>query len=203
MPSVYQLKKDFQSLLRPLVKKLAKAKIVPNQVTISAIILSAAGGLYMALWPQKSWPWLILPLILFLRMALNAIDGMLAREHRMKSKLGGLLNELGDVISDTFLYLPFALIEGIGGLVVVICILSIITEFAGLAAVSIGSSRRYDGPMGKSDRALVFGTLGFLLGLGIKPSTWLDSILIITLILLVVTIYNRCKNALKEAKKNG
>jgi len=36
-------------------------------------------------------------------MALNAIDGMLAREHHMQSKLGAILNELGDVVSDTVL----------------------------------------------------------------------------------------------------
>jgi CDP-diacylglycerol--glycerol-3-phosphate 3-phosphatidyltransferase len=33
-------------------------------------------------------------------MALNAIDGMLAREHDMQSPLGAMLNELGDVLSD-------------------------------------------------------------------------------------------------------
>ena len=43
---------------------------------------------------------LLLPAVLFLRMALNAIDGMLAREHNQKSALGAILNELGDVFSD-------------------------------------------------------------------------------------------------------
>ena len=51
---------------------------------------------------------LLVPLVLFKRMALNAIDGMLAREHGMKSALGGFLNELADVISDAAIYLPFA-----------------------------------------------------------------------------------------------
>ena len=50
----------------------------------------------------------LLPAVLFVRMALNAIDGMLAREHGQKSALGAFLNELCDVVSDAALYLPFA-----------------------------------------------------------------------------------------------
>ena len=60
--------------------------------------------------PNWQLPLLLLPLVLFLRMALNAIDGMMAREFGQKSRLGAVLNELGDVLSDACLYLPFALL---------------------------------------------------------------------------------------------
>ncbi len=154
----------------------------------------------MALWPEQSWPWLLLPFLLFLRMALNAIDGMLAREHNMKSKIGAILNELGDVISDTALYLPFALITGIWSwLVIITCLLAIISEMTGLIGIQIGASRRYDGPMGKSDRAFVFGVIGLLIGMGVESGTWLNVIQLIVATLLTATIYNRAKNALKEA----
>lgn len=43
----------------------------------------------------------------FIRMALNALDGMLARECNQQTRLGAILNETGDVISDIALYLPF------------------------------------------------------------------------------------------------
>src|ERR1700722_9921951 len=109
MASVYQLKSRFQGLLSPLVGRLALAGATANQVTLSAVALSLLWGACEALFPQERWPWLLLPALLFLRMALNAIDGMLAREHNMKSNLGAVLNELGDVISDAALYLPFAL----------------------------------------------------------------------------------------------
>src|SRR5687768_14872024 len=111
MPSIYQLKAGFQNLLRPIVNRLAAFGVTANQVTISAIVLSALGGLVVALFPDRPWSFLFLIIILFVRMALNAADGMLAREHAMQSKLGTLLNELGDVISDVALYLPFALIS--------------------------------------------------------------------------------------------
>ena len=49
-------------------------------------------------------------------MALNAIDGMLAREFNQKSRLGGYLNEITDVVSDAALYLPFAFVAPFDGI---------------------------------------------------------------------------------------
>lgn len=197
MPSIYQLKTRFQALLRPLVKGLAVKGVTANQVTLAAVGLSALGGVCMLLEPWERWPWLLLPVLLFLRMALNAIDGMLAREHGMQSKLGAVLNELGDVVSDTLLYLPFALLAGWP--VVLVCLLAVISEMAGLIGIQIGASRRYDGPMGKSDRAFVFGLAGVLVGLGVVQVAWLQGLFLLTALLVAWTIYNRVRNALREA----
>ena len=43
---------------------------------------------------------------------------------------------------------------------------SCVSEMAGALAPMVGAARRYDGPMGKSDRALVFGVLGLYVGAG-------------------------------------
>jgi CDP-diacylglycerol--glycerol-3-phosphate 3-phosphatidyltransferase len=135
-------------------------------------------------------------------MALNAIDGMLAREHDMKSDLGAVLNEIGDVVSDTALYLPLAIVPGFRPeLVVATVTLAIISEMTGVVAVQIGASRRYDGPMGKSDRAFVFGLLCLLVGCGVAIEQWLDVILGIMTFLLALTIFNRSRQALKEIGK--
>ena len=86
---------------------------------------------------------MLIPLVLFLRMALNAIDGMLAREHHMASRLGAVLNELGDVISDTALYLPLALVPGVPAFwLVSAVVLAVISEMTGVVAVQIGAERR-------------------------------------------------------------
>lgn len=201
MPSVYQLKSRFQSILRPVVGKLAENHITANQVTVFALLISAAQSLWMVMGRDSNYPWLFLPFLLFIRMALNAIDGMLAREHNMKSKLGAILNELADVISDTLLYLPFALIAGIySWAAVIICLLAIISEMTGVIGVQIGGTRRYDGPMGKSDRAAVFGLSGFLFGAGIINISWLNNIFFVMILLLIATIYNRASHSLKETK---
>ncbi|MFZ4763302.1 MAG: hypothetical protein ACOYK8_10855 [Alphaproteobacteria bacterium] len=100
--------------------------------------------------------------------------------------------------------MPFALVMGASGwIVVIICLLAIISEMAGVIGVQIGVSRRYDGPMGKSDRAFVFGTVGLLLGLGVNAGTWLDIAFVIVALLLMLTIFNRTNNALKEVKTHG
>ena len=133
-------------------------------------------------------------------MALNAIDGMLAREHDMQSSLGALLNELGDVVSDSALYLPLAMVPLFDSrLVVIIVVLSAVSEMAGVVAVQIGSMRRYEGPMGKSDRAFWIGLLSLLAGLGLINEPWMTISLTAISALLILTIFNRGSKALKES----
>lgn len=199
MPSIYDLKPKFQNLLRPIVKALANNGITANHITVLAMIISfLAGGLVLA-FPESNWPLLTIPAVLFIRMALNAIDGMLAREHDMKSSLGAILNELGDVLSDVALYLPLAVIADINAsLIVLVVIFSIISEMTGVVAIQIGAQRRYDGPMGKSDRAFLFGVIALILGMGVNPQPWLNYLLIIMLVLLALTTLNRARKALEE-----
>lgn len=200
MPSVYDLKPRFQSLLRPLVGSLARSGVTANQVTLAAVVVSVATGTALLLAPRASWALLLVPAVLLLRMALNAVDGMLAREHGQQSRLGALLNELGDVGSDAALYLPFAMIPGLDPrLVVVIVVLALIAEMTGVVAVQIGGERRYEGPMGKSDRAFAFGLLALLLGLGVAPGRWSTGLLAAVAVLAAATIVNRGRRALARA----
>ena len=79
VPSIYDVKPKFQKLLRPLVRALAGHGVTANQVTVAAMLISIAAGGAIVLQPAASRLLLLIPLVLFLRMALNAIDGMLAR----------------------------------------------------------------------------------------------------------------------------
>ena len=199
--TIYDLKPAFQNLLRPVCRVLATAGVTANQVTVAAMLVSLLVGGLFAAYPTSAWAAYLVPIWLFVRMALNAIDGMLAREHNMKSALGGVLNEIGDVVSDTALYLPFAIVPGLSpALVIAVVLLSIVTEMAGLVAVQIGASRRYDGPMGKSDRAFVFGLLALLLGLGIDATWWMNAGLGVVALLTAWTVINRCRKALAEVR---
>ncbi len=199
--SVYQLKSRFQDLLRPLVSRLEHWGVTANQVTVAAMLISVAVGSWLVIAENKIWFWLI-PVWLFIRMAMNAIDGMLAREFNQQSALGAYLNEMGDLVSDIALFAPFLWIAPFQphwmGLIIV---LALLTEFAGLLGLSVGASRRYDGPMGKSDRALLFGILGGWLAVdGFLPEwmVWLQPLLIA---LLLWTIFNRIRRGLAEAAK--
>lgn len=196
--TIYDLKPRFQGLLRPLTNWLAKIGVTANQVTLTAAAASVVLGISLA-FSESIRLFLLLPPFLFIRMALNAVDGMLAREHGQQTRLGAILNETTDVISDAVLYLPFALIpEANPILVVVVVLLAIISEMTGILGQTIGSSRRYDGPLGKSDRAFLFGLLGLLIGLEIPMSPYLDGVLVVAAIFLVVTSFRRARLALAE-----
>jgi CDP-diacylglycerol--glycerol-3-phosphate 3-phosphatidyltransferase len=202
MPSIYDLKPKFQQLLRPMVKALAGTGVTANQVTIAALLLSLTAGQLIARM-HGGRLLLLLPAVLFVRMALNAIDGMLAREHNQKSALGAILNELGDVIADVGLYLPLAAVpEFDSWLVIGVVILSVLTEMTGVMGVQIGASRRYDGPLGKSDRAFLFGLMGLLLGLRVHIERAIPIVLFAMILLLVLTILNRARRALQEVSLN-
>ena len=200
MPTIYDLKPKFQALLRPFCMRLADAGVTANQVTLIACGLSLAHGAAHLSQPGAKWVLILLPVILFVRMAFNAIDGMLAREFGQASKLGAILNELTDVISDAALYLPFAFIPGLPAPLVVVAVLfGIIAEMTGVVGIQIGASRRYDGPFGKSDRAFFFGALAILLVL-FDPGRWSTVLIAFACALSAATIVNRSRVALKEVQ---
>ena len=201
MPSIYDLKPKFQALLRPLMNKLAAVGITPNAVTIVALLGSLAAGAIVSLAGSRPLLLLLLPIWLFARMGLNAIDGMMARELGMATQLGAVLNELGDAMSDLGLYLPLAFIHRQAQWpVVAFSIGAVLTEFCGVLARALGAGRRYDGPMGKSDRAFVVGALGvasFFAPRLIDIWPWIFSV---AALLTVVTCWNRTSKGLRELK---
>lgn len=200
MISVYNLKKNFQNILRPISDALYKCGVTANMVTISALVLSLATGLVIY-FTKSPIALAMLPLVLFVRMALNAIDGMLAREHNQKSIVGIYLNEIGDVLSDVFIYVPVLWYCGIcEHLTLLFTILMIISELVGIMGVQAGADRRYEGPMGKSDRAFVFGTLGLVLFFIVIHTVYLNWLIAVLSVLLVWTSFNRIKSGIKQAK---
>ena len=182
MASIYALKGRFQNLLRPVVTSLAACGITANQVTLFTLLACCACGYWV--WAQEDMRWFwLLPPAYFLRMALNAMDGMLAKEHNQASRLGAILNEVSDFLGDAAMYLPFAKLVSaklwwltIGA--------AWATELAGL----FGIRRRYDGPMGKSDRAFVFGAAAIFW-------QWTEAILAAIIVLCGVTIWNRLRRS--------
>jgi CDP-diacylglycerol--glycerol-3-phosphate 3-phosphatidyltransferase len=194
MVSIYQLKPRFQSLLRPLVQRFANAGITANGVTLAAMLVSLAIGFSLCVASERHSLFLLLPIWMFVRMAFNAIDGMLAREFGQKSALGAYLNELSDVISDAALYLPFVLIAPFTWWsVVAVVFFSAVSEMAGALGPMVGTERRYDGPMGKSDRAFVFGALGLWVGLSASLPAWVFWVMPLMTAAILLNIFNRVR----------
>lgn len=197
--SLYALKPKFQNTLRPFANSLAERGVTANQVTLFAAGGSIVVGALAGLGVFARALFLLIPLWLFARMALNAIDGMLAREHGQKSTLGAYLNELGDVVSDVALVLPFLAISAFAPADVwLFALTAVIVECAGLIGPLVGVSRRYDGPFGKSDRALALGAFALWIGLGFPVggvAVWLWRLLIV---LSIVTVVRRVQAGIAE-----
>ncbi|APW55839.1 CDP-alcohol phosphatidyltransferase family protein [Pasteurella multocida] len=197
--SIYDLKPKFQNLLRPTVVKLAQRGVSANQVTLLACVISVVLGLFLTALAEVHWLFILIPIWLFIRMALNAIDGMLAREFHQKSRLGGYLNEITDVVSDAALYLPFACIFPFDPLLIGLIIwLAALTELCGILGQVQGQTRRYDGPLGKSDRAFLFGVLGLAYTFYAPLPEWLYWVAWLVVLLLILTCIKRVRAGLAE-----
>jgi CDP-diacylglycerol--glycerol-3-phosphate 3-phosphatidyltransferase len=188
-----------------MLQTLASYGITPNQITASAIILSLFGG--SIIWASKSYPHLLLtvPILLLIRMALNALDGLLAREYNQASPLGEISNEVGDVVSDMALYLPLLNLFNFSQttilLIAMFITLACLTEFCGILSKTMTGIRRYDGPMGKSDRAFCIGVLAITFYF--SPSMLFKTSTIIFLILdslLMISCMNRIQYILISQK---
>ena len=207
MPSIYELKPAFQNLLRPFVNYLYRKGITANQITLLAMFISIGISTFIYFYFSKvavNYFLLIYPIWMLIRMAFNAIDGMLAREFNQQSNLGAFYNELCDVISDSALFFSLIVFSIINSeLLLFMIFLSILSEYSGVMAPLIGKERRYDGPMGKSDRAfwtnlitviLIFSSFfdfseAFL-------SYTINGLFSAICILLILTTYNRIKNSI-------
>jgi phosphatidylglycerophosphate synthase len=199
MPSVYDLKPRFQALLRPIMARLARWGLTPNAITLIAVAGSLTVGAAVSQAGARPALLMLLPIWLFTRMALNALDGMMARELGMATPMGAALNELGDVLADVGLYLPLAVVyEPSQWPVVAFSVGAMLTEFCGVLGRALGASRRYEGPMGKSDRALLVGALGLLTFVWpdlLKLWPWVFGA---GALLMLLTCWNRVSRALKE-----
>ena len=198
MISIYKIKPKFQQLLKPILVGLHKMGISANQITIASVFLSFLIGL--AFWNSSQYHLLFLavPIGLLVRMALNALDGMMAKTYNQQTKKGEILNELGDVFSDVFIFFPLLKYEReyIYLVIAFIC-LGIINEFAGILGKAVTGERRYDGPMGKSDRAFVISVLAILYFFSVNlghASFWIFMALNI---LILLSTYIRIKRSLK------
>jgi len=199
VPSTYDLKPAFQRMLLPVLGRLRQAGVTPNALTWVAILLSGGLGYAFVLGLEhRAWFYAVAAGLL-LRMALNALDGMMARQFDMTSKAGAVLNELGDVVSDALVMWPLAWMPGVHpGWVGALLWMSAVNECAGVLGAAVGGERRYEGPMGKSDRTLVWGLFCLLLGAGVPVEGHVQTGVWVVLAGLCWSTFRRVRAILNE-----
>ena len=200
MISIYKIKPRFQALLMPILNGLHKLGVTANMITWAAILLSIGTGVFAYFYPNQI-ALLILPISLLIRMALNALDGMMARIHNMQSKKGEVLNELGDVVSDFVMFYPIGILFKLNGLILLAFLfLSVTNEYAGILGKAVSGERRYEGPMGKSDRAFVVGLFSLLFYFFPGWNPFSDYVFFIVIILLIISTLVRINKTINLSK---
>jgi len=201
--SIYKIKPKFQQLLMPMLKLLRILGISPNSITVFSILLSFVIAYFFWNTSDNSSYFLIVAFGLLLRMMLNALDGMMARIYNLQSKLGEILNEVGDIISDVAIYFPLILFEFLEiEIAIIFILLSIINEFCGVIAKVISGERRYDGPMGKSDRAFLVGVICIVYYFTNGLDPYMNYIIGGSSILMIFSSYVRLTKSMKNGKNN-
>ena len=185
-------------MLKPLLNRFHKVGVTANAITWTAILLSTAIGAMFWFFPNGHMLW-VFAVGLLVRMALNTFDGMMARMSEATSASGEILNELGDVLCDVVMYCPLIMLPGVNFRCVLLFIfLAMLNEFTGVLSKAATGSRRYDGPMGKSDRALILAATCLLFFFWPGVMAAFDYVFAGMSVLLVLGSTIRIKNGLAQ-----
>jgi CDP-diacylglycerol--glycerol-3-phosphate 3-phosphatidyltransferase len=195
------LKPWLKRVCRPIAEHLARMGVTANQVTLASLVGSVAVGSLLCAYPAHPALFALLAVWMPVKTACAAIDGTLAIEFGQKNRLGGVLNEIGDIVSDAALFLPLAFVAPFTtNTIVFLIILIVLSEIAGIIGPSLGSDRRLEGPLGKADRSIILTVFGMMIAaLGGLPEG--TSILVPVLdAALIITIWNRLRFALADSR---
>ncbi|MEM6902144.1 MAG: CDP-alcohol phosphatidyltransferase family protein [Pseudomonadota bacterium] len=191
MPSLYDIKPAFQRSLQPVLDACLAWRISANALTALALLMSVVAGLMLWLSDGAAWALLCYLPLLFIRMALNALDGLVARQTGTSSKAGMIFNEVADITSDIAMYVPFIVVSGIDPIGLAAAVITgVLAELAGIQRLKTDGYRAYHGPLGKSDRAFAFGLLAVLTVVGL-PMVVMTVYLVTLSALHLLTIRNR------------
>ena len=195
MAGIYVLKPAFQRSLSGIERWLVARRVHPDRLTEAALVLSALGGVSLYFAPVQPWLLAAVPIVAVVRTALNALDGMVARDTGLARPWGEVFNELCDRFADVSLLGGLALAGPsnllLGAAAITMMLLS---SYLAILNKAAGGRRLYMGPMGKADRMVLLAIgapLGFFL-----PLTWVyNGILAIVLLGCLLTFARRIQAA--------
>ena len=180
--SLYDIKPWFVRRLRRIEDVLVARRVSPDSLTFAAVGVSLATGGFIAAGGLLDQPllWLAVPPLVLIRLALNALDGSVARRTRTSRPIGAAYNEIGDRLSDAATVGAAAFVTrpalALGALAS--CYLASST---GVLALALTGKRDSGGPAGKADRAA-------MLALGASAGALAGSALPFTIVLAAIAV---------------
>jgi CDP-diacylglycerol--glycerol-3-phosphate 3-phosphatidyltransferase len=151
--TLYRVKPGFVAMLDPVRDRLVGAGVRADAVTLWAIPVQVAMATTIAVGALHSGVWIAVAPLAFVLLAVNALDGSLARASGTSTVRGAVLNELVDRFGDLAL---------VGAVFVVapmwIAVAALAAVAGGELVAAIGwavtGERTFAGPMGKPDRVV-------------------------------------------------
>ncbi|WP_295540369.1 hypothetical protein [uncultured Thiohalocapsa sp.] len=191
------LRQPLRESLAALTARAATSGTTPDALHRAVLAGAALVGLLLlvlpAVLPGLHTVLLLLPCALAARAAALTVATGLAERHRAAPAdpaVRAVISAAGDVC----LYLPLAAYPGVPAApVVVLVVLGLLVDIAGLAPLARGDARRADGPMNTGDRAIVFAIIGLILALDAGAAGWLPWLLLPAAVLAAVTVARRLR----------
>lgn len=199
---IYSIKPKFQAFLKPAMRLLIKLKVSPTLVNVKALIISIIAGFVFFLSSYNlTWLWAI-PFLAFIRTALNALDGMIARETKAKNQaFGEVLNEFLDRLSDVAFFVGLAFTSYVSQSLALGTLVSVlVVSYIGIVGKAAGGKRQYVGLMGKADR-MFWLSVASVAVIVFKNTNLMNYFLIFILVFAVITIFQRYFAIKKELKR--
>jgi phosphatidylglycerophosphate synthase len=151
--NLYATKGAVNTRLVPLVDRLSRAGVTPDQVTLAAVPVALVGGACLLVSPQVPVLLLAVPLLIVIRIVLNLIDGNLARRTGRIHPRGELFNEVGDRLADIAFLAPVAWLPGASASLVLLGVLGgVLASYVGITSRAAGGERIYRGILSKPGR---------------------------------------------------
>ena len=164
--SLYRAKNVFVAGLAPLERAAIRRHVSPDALTGMGLALAfcaSAAIVAGAVWPLV---WVAVLPINIARLAMNALDGSVARSVGVETDRGAVANELSDRLADLLLMAPAFIVAPFW--VATVAMVSVLfAEYLPMLGWAVHGIRRFVGPMGKPDRVLVV-SLGCLVGIWIS-----------------------------------
>ena len=191
-PSVRRpLKTRDATWARALARWLAQRRVSPNRISLLSLAFAVLGAGAMLLVPFAEPAARITLLVLAavsiqLRLLCNLLDGMVAVEGGLGSRVGEVYNDLPDRLADPLLIVPAGYATGLAWgpeLAWLAGCLALLTAYIRLLGGTCGLPQDFRGPMAKPHRMATM-TLGLLIAALAAPFGWDGWILILALLMV-------------------
>jgi CDP-diacylglycerol---glycerol-3-phosphate 3-phosphatidyltransferase len=175
---LYQLKPRFVARLGTIEDRLVARGIRADTLTFLSLVPAVVAGATIvvgAVW-HPAW-WLLVGPGALLRMALNALDGSVARRTGTSHARGEVHNELVDRAADALMLAPAAVVAP-AWLAAAAVAAAWATSLVAVLSQAVTGERAHGGPMGKPDRVLVLSLAG-VVAVGVGPVAFTGGLAVI------------------------